>query len=293
MSVLGNIDLSVVVPAYRSWSTLPAVLDALGPQLEGGRREVVLVESSGELESEEIRRRWPWLRLVSPPERTLPGRARNIGISAARGAAIAFIDADAVPKPGWLDELDRALVPGVDAVAGAVLNGTPRSAVGTATYLLEFADWMPERRGWVQHGAACNLLVRRDVLERTGGFHEDAWTGEDTVLTFPLGARRRLAFAPAARVVHLNRTNLVDFMRLQRRLGWAFGLVCASVDFPHRWVGRPALAPVALAFRLAALGRRLLPHRRELATALLLSPLLVAGSLAWAVGLARYRHRAN
>jgi GT2 family glycosyltransferase len=284
---LSNIALSVVVVAYRSAATLPVMLDALRDETEGRPREVILVESSGEPGEEEARRRWPWLRLIALPNRALPGRARNVGVSATRGDVIAFVDADAVPERGWLDALEQALTPDVDAVAGAVLNGTPRSAVGTAGYLLEFANWLPSRRGAIEHGATCNLLVRRGALEAAGGFREDIWGGEDTLFTYQLAKAGRLAFAPAARVAHLNRTRLLDYMRHQVRLGRAFAHVCAGVDFPHGWLGRPVLAPLAFPFRLAALARAVFFHPREAGQAALLLPLLVVGSAAWAVGLAR------
>jgi hypothetical protein len=169
------------------------------------------------------------------------------------------------------------------------LNGTPRNAVGTAGYLLEFADWLPGRDRRLGHAATCNLLVWRDAFTARGGFLEDVFPGEDTIFTFPLAEAGRLAFAPSACVRHLNRTGLGDFLAHQRRLGHAFAEVCARVDFPHRAFGRPALAPLAAPFRLAALARRLRHHPREAITALGLLPLLVIGLLAWSAGIAGAR----
>jgi GT2 family glycosyltransferase len=280
---------AVVIPSYRAWATLPAVLDALRPQIEGRAREAIVVDSSDERLGPELEHRWPWVRFLLLPERTLPGRARNLGAREVQGEWLAFLDADAIPEPDWLDELERASAPEVDAVAGSVANGTPRSAVGTAGYLLEFADWLPSTRGALLHGVTCNLLVRRTVFDERGGFLEDVFPGEDTIFTFPLARQRRLGFAPAANVRHVNRTSLRDYLRHQRRLGAAFAEVCARVDFPHRVMGRPALAPLGVPFRLAALGRRLLRHPREGLQAVLLLPLLVLGLVAWATGVAGAR----
>lgn len=279
----------MIVPAFRAWATLPATLDALRPQVDGRDRQAIVVESSGELSAAELERRWPWVRFLVLAEQTLPGRGRNLGAQASDGQLLVFLDADAVPDPGWLDELERALVPGIDAVAGSVVNGTPRSGVGTAGYLLEFADWLPTARGPLLHAVTCNLLVRRAAFEELGGFHEDVFPGEDTIFTFPLAGSGRLAFAPTARVRHLNRTGLREFLRHQRRLGVAYAHVCARVDFPHRWTGRPAFAPLGVPFRLAALGRQLHRHRSEAAQAVRLLPLLVLGLIAWAAGLATAR----
>ncbi|MGH3029840.1 MAG: glycosyltransferase family 2 protein [Gaiellaceae bacterium] len=280
---------SVIIPAFRAWATLPAVLDALRPQIEGHDRQVVVVESSGTLSAVELEGRWPWARFLLLAEQTLPGRGRNLGADVSEGELLAFLDADAIPEPDWLEQLEGAVAPGIDAVAGSVVNGTPRSRVGTAGYLLEFADWLPSEQGPLLHAVTCNLLVRRAAFQELGGFHEDVFPGEDTIFTFPLAGSGRLAFAPRARVRHLNRTGLREFLRHQRRLGVAYAHVCARVDFPHRWTGRPAFALLGVPFRLAALGRQLHGHRSEAAQALRLLPLLALGLIAWAAGLATAR----
>ena len=281
--------VSVVIPAYRAWATLPDVLDALESQVRDRGREVVLVDSSADGGAEQTARVRPWLQVVALSERTLPGRARNLGFQRAQGDLIAFLDADAIPEPGWLDALLDAQKTECDAVAGAVLNGTPRNPIGIASHLLEFADWSPARREPVLHGASCNLLVRRRALEGQGGFPEDFWPGEDTVLTFRLAAESRLCFASGARARHLNRTGFREFLTHQRRLGIAFAHICARVDFPRGWMARLPMAPLGVPFRLLALGRRLWYRPRDAALALLVSPLLVAGLVAWSVGLAQGR----
>jgi GT2 family glycosyltransferase len=276
---------SVVVPAYDSWHTLPGTLEALRAEVDRPERELILVESTGTHTREELERRWPWVRAVTPTSRMLPGPARNLALEHARGELSAFTDADAVPEPGWIDELEHALRPGIDAVAGAVVNGTPGSAVGTSDYLLEFAAWFPGRRGEPLHGATCNLLVRRDVLVRAGGFPTDLWPGEDTVFTFRLGEAGRLAFAPAARVRHLNRTRFPSFVRHQYQLGSSFAQVCREVRFPHRTFTRLPLSLVAGPLRVPVLGYRLARWRALRSAGPAVVPLALAGGVAWSLGL--------
>lgn len=285
---MSEIRTSVILPAYQAWDTLPAALQALRPQVDRPDRELVLVESSGDISAAELAKRWPWVRVITPAERTLPGRARNLALREARGELLAFTDADAVPEPGWLDELERALTDDVDGVAGAVLNGAPGSMVGTADYLLEFSDWLPRRRLPLLHGATCNLLLRRAVLG-DGGFPEAMWPGEDTIVTFRLGAEGRLAFAPGARVRHSGRTGLRDFLHHQSGLGAAFGTICETVEFPYRRLARRRYGPLLPAFRLVGVARRMRGNPEAIKDGLRVSPLIALGVVAWSLGLVRVR----
>jgi glycosyltransferase involved in cell wall biosynthesis len=285
MTTTTGVRTSVVIAAYDAWETLPQVLEALRPQVEArSDRELVLVESSQTHTAAELERRWPWLRAVVPSARMWPGEARNLGAEQVRGELVAFTDADAIPEPHWLDELERALQPGTDAVAGVVLNGTPKSVLGTSDYLLEFAAWIPGRSGAPLHGATCNLLVRRDVLFERGGFSTDIWPGEDTVFTFPLGEAGLLAFAPAARVRHLNRTRLREVVRHQYALGLAFRDVCHEVAFPHRTFMRLPLALVAGPLRIPVLWYRLVRWRRVPRASAVLVPVALTIGCAWSAG---------
>jgi hypothetical protein len=235
------------------------VLDALEPHVAGKDREVVLVDSTGDDDGTPTRVRWPWVRVISVAHRVLPGRARNLGVSLARGELLAFLDADAVPQFGWLDDLEGAMGPNIHMVAGAVLDGTPDDRWGTIGYMLEFLEWVPERRIPIGHAAGCNLLIRRAAFENAGGFPEDIWPGEDTVFSFPFAASGTAAFASRARVAHLNRIGRRAVLAHQRRLGASWVEVCGRVPVSGRWLGVPHLAPVAVAARFWALIRQARP----------------------------------
>jgi cellulose synthase/poly-beta-1,6-N-acetylglucosamine synthase-like glycosyltransferase len=217
----------------------------------------------------------------------LPGRARNLGASVSRGDLLAFLDADTIPEPGWLDELERALTPGVEMVSGAILDGTPDSAWGTVGYMLEFLEWVPERRLPPGHAAGCNLLMRRAAFERAGGFPEDLWPGEDTVFSVPFAANGTLAFAPHARVTHMNRVGRRAVLTHQRRLGASWVGVCARVSVPGSALAVPYLAPVAVLGRFYSIVKQLLRYPSATRRLAWHAPLLVAGLVAWGVGVWR------
>ncbi len=109
--------------------------------------------------------------------------ARNLGINAAAGAIIAFIDDDAVPEPSWLKFLIAPFAHEDTAAAGGYVRGrngiswqyqarsvdkTGHTAPieldkGQATILIPDNNRAIKTEG-------TNMAVRRDVLEKLGGF---------------------------------------------------------------------------------------------------------------------------
>jgi GT2 family glycosyltransferase len=244
----------------------------------------VVVDSSGDGSDAALSARFPWVRIIALEERTLPGRARNIGAQLTHGNLLAFLDADVIPDPACLDALERRLVPGVDLAVAAVCNGTPRSPTGTAGYLLEFLDFAPSGRARPSHAVSCAMLVRREAFARVGGFPEDLWPGEDTVFSLRLSDVRPLAFDRSARVTHLNRRGLRSFLAHQRTLGASFVAAAGRARLPGQRFAAPPLVFVAGPARLVSLAWRLCRHPREAPAAILVSPWLVLGLVAWSVG---------
>jgi glycosyltransferase involved in cell wall biosynthesis len=284
--MLADPPVAVIIPAWRAWSTLDRVLDSLESQLHPGD-EAVLVESSADGRAAALRASRPWLNVIEMPTRTPPGAARNIGVEATNAPLVAFVDADAVPDPQWLDCL-RASLGASTAVGGCIRNGTPSSLTGTAGYLLEFSEWLPGRRQPTPDTlASCSLLIRRTSYVTAGGMAADCWPGEDTLLTFPLGRRGELQFSAHSGVTHLNRTGLMTFLRHQVRLGRSFATVCQRSAFEPRWLGSRWLAPLAAPARLISLSRRLSGQPELARQALMAAPLIVIGLCAWSVGVVR------
>ena len=275
--------VSVIIPAYRANRTLPSVLRALEPQVARDDREVVVVDSTTDGDSS-IELQGRWLRVISVAQRMLPGEARNLGVSLASGELVAFLDADAIPESGWLDELERAMGADVEMVAGAVLDGTPDARWGTAGYMLEFLEWTPDRRTPIGHAAGCNLLVRRAAFERAGGFPEDLWPAEDTVFSFGFGLDGTLVFSPEARVTHLNRVARRDVLAHQRLLGGSWAEACARVPLPGGRLVVPRLAPVAVIGRVWSMVRQARRQPGGLRRLASHGPLLAARLVAWAIG---------
>lgn len=196
--------VSVVVPTYRRPALLERTLGALASQVRGDwTYDVIVADDAASEETRQQVRRWDGRHGVrinyAPVNGPVhgPAAARNAGWRRATGEWIAFTDDDTVPSPAWLDDAMRCLTERPCAAGwGAVVVPLPEVPTD-----YERAAAGLETAGFV----TANCFVRRDVLERLGGFDTsfaEAWR-EDSDLYFRLLADgQRVIEVPRAVVVH-------------------------------------------------------------------------------------------
>lgn len=278
MGVAGRARLrvSVVIPARDAEATLGDCLDGLAGQDLGEPFEVIVVDNGSRDRTVEIAERHPVVSRVLRRERGEgPGAARNDGAAAAAAPAIAFVDADCAPSTGWL-RAGLAALEGADLVQGHV-----RPPEGAAIGPWDHTLWVTSEYGLYE---TANLLVRREWLERAGGFvdfvdtrHERPF-GEDA--WFAWRARRlgaRTAFAEGALVHHAVLPGTPrEYLTERRREGNFARLVALVPELRDAFLYRRLfLNRRALAFDAAVAG---------VATAWRLrSPLALLALLPWAL----------
>lgn len=221
-----------------------------------------------------------------------PGAARNAGWRLVDTPLVAFLDADTVPSPGWLEPLLRHFeAPGVAAVAPRVRSRKGDSALERYEQTCSPLDLGP-RPGPVLAGSRISyvptaaLLVRTETLAELGGFDETLRFGEDVDLIWRLTARHQARYEPAATVEHAPRPSWTALLRqrygygcsagpLGRRHGEHVAPVRISLWSALTWLlialGRPRLAlavtgaaAVLLTRKLGALG---IPARESITLA--------------------------
>ena len=207
----------------------------------------------------------PWLS-VRPTGPMRPAQKRNLGARAAQGEVLAFIDDDAYPRADWLANAAARLAgpDAIDALGGpgltppddppcAQLSGLVlASPLVSGNFRCRYFIQGPLRR--VEDFPSCNLFVRKSAFEAIGGFRENYWPGEDTLLCADLQTSGHTLWYDPRLVVYHHRRPL-------------FG--------PHlRQVGRYALHRGHFARRFGLNSRRLSYHLPSLfLLGLLLGPL--------------------
>lgn len=286
--------VSVVVPCYGHADCLGACLASLIAQRPDQPFEIVLAHSGDDAGLQETLAGFKRVRLVRSPRPLLPGDARKLGVEAARGELIVFLDADCVAEPGYVAAAVAAFNdPVVKLVGGPVLDARPWQPICAADNLSQFADFPPGRPdGPAEYFPGCNMAVRRADFLAIGGFPASPFpAGEDTLLCFVVEQRwpGSLRFVNAMRMRHTGRSTLTAYLRHQAAFGFTRGSMGIKVSPRQQRLGTSWLLAVPVAVKRFAymLGQTRRYHPRGLLRVALLTPILIPGYLAWSVGFRR------
>jgi GT2 family glycosyltransferase len=211
--------------------------------LSGARlpRELVIVDQSRGDATAALVAAAGWERIVHlqyvRSDRRGLGASRNAAVAQATTPTVVFTDDDCVPHHRWLAAIAAAFASAdaSDLVTGRVLPleaaGANRHAVATRTRGRP-TQFRGLRLPW-SVGTGGNAAIRRDWLERVGGFDERLGTGspgqsaEDMDIFYRLlraGASAR--YEPAAVVFH-ERQDRQGMRRRARSYGFGMGAFCA------------------------------------------------------------------
>jgi O-antigen biosynthesis protein len=226
--------MSVVVCSLNGSRTIRDCMDALR-RLEYPDFEVVVVNDGSTDETARIARTYGF-PVITVGNGGL-SKARNLGMRAATGEIVAYIDDDAYPDPDWLRYLAVTFMGGTDAAVGGPNLAPPGDgavaeavahAPGGPTHVL-----VTDREA--EHIPGCNMAFRKDVLEELGGFDPRfRVAGDDVDLCWRLQDRGwTIGFSPAAVVWHHRRNSIRAYWRQQRGYGRAEALL--ERKWPERY----------------------------------------------------------
>ena len=215
--------LSAIVCAYNEERSLAAALHSLFAQTRVPD-EVILVNNASTDRTREIASGFPQVTIVDEPVKSLV-RARAAGRRAAHGEILFYMDADCRAPVRLLERMEAHFLrePETVAVTGPyrfydwdwIGVAGARVYDHTLAWLAQFAAHHVLGIGAVLYGG--NFAVRRDALDRIGGFDLTIeFHGEDTNLGRRLAAVGSVEldnacyiYTSARRYQALGRTNVV------------------------------------------------------------------------------------
>lgn len=214
--------VSIMIPAFNSGLTLGRTIEACLKQgYPEDKLEVIVVDDGSGDDTKAVVERFG-VRYIYQGK-TGPASARNNGWRNSKGDAICFTDADCVPEPDWVSKLVRHYsMNDMGAAAGSYsVHGSP--------YLLDkFVHYEIKNRHsgmgeYVHSFGTYNVMVKRSVLEATGGFDSGYCnaSGEDTDLSYRIvKAGYKIYFERDALVSHNNILKFWKYFTVQFRHGY-------------------------------------------------------------------------
>jgi GT2 family glycosyltransferase len=215
--------ISVVVCAYNAEPTMRECLESL-TKLAYPSYEAVIVDDGSTDRTGAIADEYPQFKIIHQPNCGLSA-ARNVGMAAATGDIIAYLDSDATADPDWLTFMALKFTtskhvgiggpnlppPEEDWIANCVA-----AAPGSPTHILlddETAEHIP----------GCNMAFRKEALAEIGGF-DTTYTaaGDDVDVCWRLQELGyTIGFSPAAIVWHHRRKTVKSYLKQQMGYGKA------------------------------------------------------------------------
>ena len=224
--------VSVVIACPRRSWMLDECLGALANQTYRNFEVIVLPDADSQLSTLNFK------LSTLPTGKVRPAEKRNIGIKAAKGEIIAFIDDDAYPDAHWLEYAVRYFG---DETIGAV--GGPGVTPPGDSFLARMGGRVYDnllvsgnyryryKAGGVRRDVddypSCNLFVRKSLLDSFGGYRTDFWPGEDTLLCKDIvDAGKRIVYDPWVVVCHHRRPLFGAHLRQLGRYAFHRGYFC-------------------------------------------------------------------
>lgn len=260
--------VSIVVPHLNDYENLDICLSLLQKQSFSKTRTEIIVADNGSSRGIEAVRKLVGDRgrVVEVAERGA-APARNAGVFAARGEALAFIDSDCRPDERWLEE-GLAELELSDFAGGRVdvLVDNQERLTSAETFEKVFA--FQNERYVIELGfsVTASMFIKRSVFEDVGGFQNGVPEDRDWCER----ARSKgyqICFASKSIVWHPARRTMAELRRKWRRitLEWCEGErrkgTGAMVMLLRQWVVLFSILPHALVLittnRLSGLGPRL------------------------------------
>ncbi len=230
--------ISVVVCSCNGSRTIGETLAAL-ENLDYADYEVIVVDDGSTDQTSVVAGRYD-VKLIRTENNGL-SVARNVGMNAATGEIVAYLDDDAYPDPHWLTYLASAFMrtdhagiggPNIAPPGDGVIADCIANAPGGPVHVL-LSDEVAE------HIPGCNMAFRRERLMAIGGFDPRfSVAGDDVDICWRLQERGwTLGFAPTAVVWHHRRNSIKAYFKQQRGYAEAEALLADKWPSKYNRVG--------------------------------------------------------
>jgi len=203
--------VSIIVPAKNEGQLIGACLNSLILQSYPKHLyEIIVADNNSTDETEEIAKKYHVILVKADGH---VGAVRNSGAQSAKGDVLAFIDADCVAPPDWLNRCVN------------LLHGSNNTVYGGGVKNPLSANWI--EKCWILENEnhpnlpkeliGANICLKKRQFLSAGGFNEHVTSGEDTELSLSLKKMGlKVEISPLLNVTHMgNAKTIKEFVTRQ------------------------------------------------------------------------------
>lgn len=232
----------IIIPVGGNFYKLKMCLQSVF-NLEYQNKEVIVIDDGLAEEEKRMLSNFGDRMYILHSDKRGPSFARNLALKYTDAEFVAFTDSDCIVDKLWLTELMKGLLSMSDAVACGGSQLIPPDASEFEKKVFYFMknlglviDYIKDEKTEgvieVNHNPTCNVLFKRDILIKEGGFLEGLWPGEDVELDYRLKRKGyKLLFNPKAVVYHYRPNCMSNFVRTMYRYGKAQGFLVKRYGF--------------------------------------------------------------
>ena len=212
-------SISVIIPAKNEESYLPRSLECLKASAEkyAGTVEIILVDNGSTDQTVDVA-----LEYGCKVKEVLEGpiaRLRNAGALFAEGEILAFLDADCLVAPDWIDFCVRRFDDSVVGIVGtpAIPDLVHATWVERGWYSLVTGVQRPSSPNWI---GSSNMFILRSVFEGVDGFDESLETAEDVQICKKISKSHKIILDSSVNTIHLRESKtLYELFKRERWRG--------------------------------------------------------------------------
>jgi cellulose synthase/poly-beta-1,6-N-acetylglucosamine synthase-like glycosyltransferase len=210
--------VSIIIATLNSEQTIDECLKAIF-ELDYPKDflEVIVVDGCSKDATVKIAEKYP-VKVVSAPLNA--PAAYNYAIKIAKNEVLGFIDADAKVEKEWLKRLITYLSdPQVAGASGSIETWNTENAWARSIGY-DMKNRYDRLKKYATRIATMNLLLKKSIIEESGGFDERLSSQYDTDLGFRITRRGyKIVFDPSVKCYHFNRSTVRAYFRQQLQYG--------------------------------------------------------------------------
>jgi glycosyltransferase involved in cell wall biosynthesis len=223
--------VTVVIPTFNRLSWLRKCLAHLDAQKYHLSFEVIVVDDGSTDGTKQYlisnKGNFTFTLVHLNQENRGPAAARNLGIKAAKGGIVAFLDDDSIAESNWLWEITRSFKDLPDAYAAVSGRTTMYGYSKFGAFLQENFD---DSDSWITN----NIAYKRTVLLKIGLFDETnftlaAWEDLDLAYRMQLAGYKRL-YNEQAIIAHPREESFQQLVNRYRINGYGY------YEFLKKWI---------------------------------------------------------